>query len=529
MNRIDMQEHRFERMFSYVLLGILSWRGTDAACMTSNLKMNEEKDRRPNVIYIFPDQMRNHAMGFWQNTPFKEYLTTKGDPVFTPNLNGMAQESMVLTSVFSTCPLSSPYRGTLMTGMYPSESGVPINCFANRPIASIREDVTYLSDVFSEAGYNCAYMGKTHVDYLGKDEAGPKSTQKPITKWNDFVSAGNRHGFDYWYVLVGGNRHKHPCYWDSDGIFHEVQEWSPIHEAKKAISYLRNENGVRDSNKPFFLMLSMNPPHSPYQSLNDCMEEDYILYKDKPIEKLLVRPNVNLEMKKTRCAPYYFASVTGIDRALGMILNELNRLGLEENTIVVFTSDHGETMCSQGISEPKNSPYLESVNVPFLVRYPGKVVPKVDNELLLATPDIMPTLLGLCGLADEIPETVMGDNYARYFLGEVTEKLPEGVLYIKNVNGYVSTDGKVRSYIPIVRGVKTKRYTMALTIDSESWTLKDFMLFDDWNDPYQQQELSLSENEAIVKQLCSLLASLLKKASDPWYEKKILADMLPYE
>ena len=103
-------------------------------------------------------------------------------------------------------------------------------------------------------------------------------------------------------------------------------------------------------------MVGMNPPHSPYRTLNDCMEEDYNLYRDVPMDKLLVRKNANRDMAKAESARYYFASVTGVDRAFGMILDALKEAGLDENTVVVFSSDHGETMCSQNTDDPKNSP-----------------------------------------------------------------------------------------------------------------------------------------------------------------------------
>ncbi|MEO5017895.1 sulfatase-like hydrolase/transferase, partial [Bacteroides ovatus] len=107
------------------------------------------------------------------------------------------------------------------------------------------------------------------------------------------------------------------------------------------VSYLKNEGNVRDPKKPFFIMVGMNPPHSPYRSLDDCMEEDFNLYKNQPLDSLLVRPNADSKMLKAESARYYFASVTGVDRAFGQILDALKELGLDKNTIVVFASDHG--------------------------------------------------------------------------------------------------------------------------------------------------------------------------------------------
>lgn len=476
---------------------------------------------RPNVIYVFPDQMRNHAMGFWDEPGFKEKVAFKADPVHTPHLNAFAREALVLTSAMSNCPLSSPHRGSLLTGMYPNKSGVPVNCNADRPLSSLRQDVACISDVFSQAGYHCAYIGKLHVDHpTPNDPERPGHyVEERIPAWDAYTPPERRHRFDYWYSYGTFDVHKSPHYWDTQGKRHEVKEWSPKHEADKAIDYLRNVGEVRDTKKPFFMMISFNPPHSPYNSLECCMEEDYNLYKDKPLDSLLVRPNANRTMGKAACAPYYFASVTGVDREFGRILTELKRLGLDKNTIVVFSSDHGETMCSQGVNDPKNLPYAESMNVPFLIRYPEHIAPRTD-DLLLSTPDIMPTLLGLCGL--EIPQTVQGTNYAGLFTGQAPQMArPEEVLYIKNGDGEKNAEGKVISYFPLSRGIKTDRYTLSLTIDKENRELKEVLFYDDKEDPYQMHPLAAEDRPEVFNDLCARLARLLKQVDDPWYQEGI--------
>ena len=143
-------------------------------------------------------------------------------------------------------------------------------------------------------------------------------------------------------------------------------------------------------------MLGINPPHSPYASTEDCDLEGYELYKDKSLGELLVRDNADTTMAKAAAARYYFANVSGIDREFGRLLATLDREGLTDNTIVVFASDHGETMTSHSVTDPKNSIWRESLNIPFVVRYPGRIAHRVD-DLLLSSPDIMPTLLGLTG------------------------------------------------------------------------------------------------------------------------------------
>lgn len=491
---------------------------------------NSEAQTAPNVIYVFPDQMRNSAMEFWSSERYAQHIRYKGDPVITPNLNKFANESVVFSSAFSNCPLSSPHRGSLLTGMYPNKSGVPLNINSSRPISSLGEDVTTISDLYSQNGYNCAYIGKYHLDYpTPNDPDHPGQyveNRDPV--WDTYTPPEKRHGFDFWYSYGTFDVHKKPHYWDNEGKRHEIREWSPKHEADIAISYLKNNNGERDSNKPFFMMVSMNPPHHPYSSLEDCMEEDYNLYKNKTPGELLIRDNADTTMAKAASASYYFAQVTGVDREFGRILQTLDSLGLAENTLVVFASDHGETMCSHSLNDPKNSPYAESTDIPFLIRYPGKLKPKVD-ELLLSTPDIMPTLLGLCGLSEAIPQEVQGRNFADYLLtGKSEISLPQSALYIRNMDGEKDENGKVITYFPETRGVKTERFTLALTINKETKELKKTYFFDNRTDPYQLNNLPPDSYPAEMKMLLTELGQKLKNIDDPWYQEQILSDMIPY-
>ena len=157
-------------------LGLLVLHGCDAA--------KNEQPAQPNVIYIFPDQFRNQALEFWNDEGFSEQVNFTPDPVLTPRLNQFARESVVLTSAQSNCPLSSPHRGMLFTGMYANKSGVPLNCNSSRPISSLREDAECVSDVYSKAGYDCAYFGKLHLDYPT-----PNDPQRPGQYVEDRIPA----------------------------------------------------------------------------------------------------------------------------------------------------------------------------------------------------------------------------------------------------------------------------------------------------------------------------------------------------
>lgn len=483
---------------------------------------------RPNIIYVFPDQFRNSAMAFWDEPDFAPYQGWRADPVQTPNLDRFARESVVLSRAMSNCPLSSPYRGIFLTGMYPERSGITLNCMAERPESSLREDAVCISDVLNANGYSCGYIGKLHADFpTPNDPANPGhyvSSRDP--EWDAYTPAERRHGYSYWYSYGTFDVHKNPHYWDTDGVRHDPKEYSVKHETDKAIEFLRNRDGQRKKDAPFFLTIAYNPPHSPYESLDDCMEQDYAIYENMSYKQLYVRENADTILSKAESAKYYFANVTGVDREFGRLLDELKALGLDKNTIVVFTSDHGETMCSQGTLDPKNSIYTESFNVPFIIRYPGKLRPHVDSVLLSAV-DIYPTLLSLAGLGKEIPQTVEGRDLSPVLLENGAKcDVPQAVLYLRNVNGNVDADGLVRGFFPVARGVKTDRYTMEIAI-KRNGDLSRVMIFDDLKDPYQMRNLDWRSNPGLFRDLCAVLAAKLEEADDIWHREGRLETLFP--
>lgn len=488
----------------------------------------EPVKKAPNVVYVFPDQFRKHAMGFWDTPEFKGAIRTKADPVETPVLDNFAKEAVVLTNMVSNCPLCSPHRGMLFSGQFPGKSGVTLNCNSNRPVSSLREDAICISDVLDQKGYDLAYFGKWHLDFpTPNDPSNPGNYVDPRRPaWDTYTPKAKRHNFDYWYSYGTWDVHKDPHYYNNEGIRFEPGEYSAKHEADEVISYLKNDKGQRNPQKPFAIFVGMNPPHNPYNSLDDCMEEDFNVYKDKSRAELLVRDNVDLGMDKAKSAPYYFANVTGVDREFGRIIDQLKIMGEYENTIVVFTSDHGETMASQGVKDAKNSIYTEAFEVPFLIRWPGLEKNRLDN-LLMGSPDIMPTLLGLMGFDESIPGEVQGFNYADALLGYKNASRPQSALYIRNVNGDKDENGHVISYFPIARGIKTHQYSLELAINKK-YELVSTKFFDDENDPYQVNNLPVDKNDPIIQDLLKEMAYWLKHSDDPWFKQGVLSDWIVY-
>ncbi|WP_338393696.1 sulfatase family protein [Fulvitalea axinellae] len=492
---------------------------TGMAMLPQVLAAKRKQGKRPNLIYVFPDQMRRQAMGFWKKDKYRNLLNGDTDPVHTPSLDKFADESVVFTQVTSTSPICSPHRAMLFSGKYPHKNGVLWNCRADRE-NQLDPEAECFGDVLKKSGYSCGYIGKYHMD---KPEANDPdrpgyyvngATRPEQRCWDAFTPVELRHGFDYWYSYGTFDVHKNPHYWDSNGKKHEPGIWSPIHEADKAISYINNEENQRDEEKPFFLVVSMNPPHGPYYGLKDTDEdvfnEFYSKEKQPDVDELLNRPNVPADFGKCRKAVrYYMSHVTGVDREFGRIVEAVDKSGKADETIIVFASDHGEMMGSHG-KMGKTQLYEEAFGIPFIVRYPEKLKP-ATSDLLMDTPDIMPSLLGLMGLKDSIPEDVQGADYSKFFLKPKKKGgKPEVALFITHGNGR--------------RGLRTDTHSIMLSDKLE----EGITLFDNIKDPYQQTPLDIDKNKKLSDDLLGKLANRLREIEDPWFVDKTRSDVLPY-
>ncbi|VGO18164.1 sulfatase family protein [Pontiella sulfatireligans] len=494
-------------------------------------KVAASENKGPNLLFIFPDQMRREAMGFWQKGKFKGALNTVSDPVITPALDKLAQESVVFTQAVSTCPVCSPHRAMLMSGMWPWQNGVVNNCHQNRP-DSLKHDIDCFTDVLAQSGYDTCYVGKTHWErndplfdenqnYVGTAEAPGGHHFNP---YDTYIPPGRgRHGVDYWFQCVK-DVHKDPRVYSNrperidgkaDGVQHRPEIYSPKLEADVLVDYLKNNIGQRDASKPFSIIWAPNPPHNPYASEKDCDEIAYReFYKDKHSDELLIRPNVvesdaeNLAKAK-KSVPFYFANITGVDKQLGRVFQALEQSGEADNTIVVFTADHGEMMGSHN-KFGKLVIYEEAFCVPFMIKYPGKT--KGTLEDLMITPvDIMPTVLGMLGLKKRIPSTVEGKNFSREIISgdwSATDK-PKSAHFL-GINKEV-------------KGLRTDRYSFQ--IDKEGKQI----LFDNETDPYQMKELQLADiSQADADFIVSELGMWLKQSNDPWYRKRKLSELINY-
>ncbi len=496
------------------------------SCQTAQ----EEKVKSPNLLYIFPDQYRLNAMSVWNDPVFRDKLRTYADPVETPNIDRIARSGVFFTQATSTHPLSGPHRAMLLSGMYPSQNGVEnANPRMDRDLG-LHEDIVCFTDVLAQAGYETAYVGKTHwhrnEPVFSGDSTYVGSVEAPgghyVCKFDTYIPEGkSRHGNKYWFQQMHDNHYNAIAYsnrpelvgGNKDGEVYYPKRFTTAVEADVAIKFLENKNGERDPNKPFSLIWSINPPHPPYSIVGrHCDEQLYNkYYRDMEPEELMRRLNVDLtrmvegsdgeqEVAFSRSAGIYLTLIRSLDAEIGRLLDKLEECGEADNTIIVFTSDHGEMLGSHSVMG-KNTIYDEAFLVPFIVSYPDVIEPRTD-DLLLGSVDIMPTLLSMMGLKDMIPNSVAGVDYS------------QGVM-----TGEYSNCGKPKTALylfPSRKGVRSDRYTYG--VDKNG----GYHLFDNHADPYQMRSIKLddipTEDAEMLKRE---LGEWLKVAQDSWFSERI--------
>ncbi|KPM30500.1 Sulfatase [Croceitalea dokdonensis DOKDO 023] len=419
------------------------------SCKQDEKKETKKANTKPNIVYILTDQWRGDALGY------------AGDPnVKTPNLDQFAKESVNFTNAISVAPVCTPHRAALLTGKFPTTTGMFVN-----DLYLPKEEVT-MAEIFKGAGYKTGFWGKWHLDGHGR---------------STYIPGERRQGFEYWKGLECSHAYnKMPYYDNNDTILRYWPEYSPFAITKDANQYMADN---ANSEQPFFMLVSIATPHYPHNSAPKKYKEMY------PQDSLVLPPNVpkSLEPRVRKELQGYYAHATATDEAIGDMLNQLKELDLLENTIVVFSADHGEMMGAHGVRPfVKQLAWDEALRVPFLIRYPqidanaGTVV-----NAPLTTPDILPSLLGLTDI--QIPKDVEGENLAN-LIKNPNPDVDRAALAM----GVAPFGANVKD--PAYRAIKTKQYTYVKTPEGASH------LFDNLDDPFQMQNLVHKKEYAEVQQ-----------------------------
>ena len=471
---------------------------------------------KPNLLFVLVDQWRGQAMGF-----------VGVEPVITPNLDKFSAQALVLPQAVSNFPVCSPYRGMLMTGKYPHANKVISNCNSRTAPHNVKlqKNARCWSDVLAGHDYSLGYIGKWHLEAPYKPYVKSYNNSEKFA-WNEWTPPDRRHGFDFWYAYNTFDRHLSPEYWSTDMTRDQrakIKQWGPEHEADLAINFIKNSEGkYRKANHPFALVVSMNPPHTPYGAVPKRYVERYRHLTDEQL--VARRPNVM--PIKTRWGDYYrknvrnyYAQITGVDEQFGRILAALKQTGADKNTLVIFTADHGNCLGAHGMVT-KNNHFEESMRIPLMVRMPGRIKPRHDN-LLISVPDMYPTMLDLMGFGADVPADLHGVSHARLFVTGQGPR-PTSQMYI-----YIPYDAPGHGR----RGVRTERYTIVLSRLTEKSKVTDasagypngfdkVVLYDNQADPYQLKDLAKSHPQLVKQLIDEHLNPWLKRTGDPWPRAK---------
>jgi len=419
-----------------------------------------QENTHPNVIWIFGDQHRAQATGYM------------GDPnAHTPNLDRLAAEGLAFTRAVSGFPLCCPFRGSLLTGRYPHHC-VPGHEYQMPP------DQPTLATVFNAAGYRTSYFGKWHLDGF-KEREGRAGLH--------IIPPERRGGFEEW-IGYENNNSQWDC-WVHGGAGNDAFQYRlPGYETDALtdlfIDYLdqRGEERFEAQHtdlvaRPFFAVLSVQPPHDPYVAPAEWMAHH-------TPGSVVLRPNVPnvprvLEQARRELAGYY-AQIENLDWNLGRIREALARNDLAENTHIIFFSDHGDMHGSHGQFR-KTSPWEEAIRIPFII---GGHTPRYANKDGSVTApinhvDIAPTTLGLCGI--DAPAWMEGTDYSGYRIwGREVAREPDSA-YLQLVVPTMHGDSVDRPW----RGIVTRDGWKYLVLEGQPW-----LLFNLNEDPYEQVNLA---------------------------------------
>lgn len=378
-----------------------------------------------NILFIMADDQGSWAMHCGGT---KE--------LFTPNLDYIAQTGIQFENFYCVSPVCSPARASVFTGDIPSSHGVHdwirsgnldkdkfekagrenpywngYSC-ENKPISYLEGKTTY-TDLLEKNGYVCALVGKWHL--------------------GDSVSP--QHGFSKWYTIgLGGCDYYHPDIVENGNIQVLHNQYVTEVIADRAIEYL---NEFQKQTKPFYLSLHFTAPHSPWGK--EQHPQRWIDYYENcdfsSIPDVEDHPNTTSEPvygteKRKENLRGYFAAISAMDEQIGRILETLEKNGLRENTLVIYTADNGMSMGHHGVWGKGNGTfpfnmYETSVKVPLLISLPGTIPQGIQEQTILSAYDIFPTLLELSKINNKECEKLPGTSFANLLINRKEKNMKE--------------------------------------------------------------------------------------------------------
>lgn len=355
--------------------------------------------RRPNVVVVVLDQVRADMLGCYGNTFCA-----------TPSIDSIAAGGTTFTRAYVPFSQCSPSRASLMTGLEPHKTGIAIQPRAEQLTDErLRRDVPSLGSAFKAAGYATAYFGKWHL-------SPPDKEQQEVTTY----------GYDLFVKGPGLAKDVVPFRYQEESapyltgpLAGECSRDGPWSEriVERAIAYV-DQRCRNEPDEPFLLVYSDQRPHPPYLVPADVLER--LGPKDVPLwpnthDDLSGRPESVRRMRAAMIGPgtpsdaywrdvlrHYSALLSAADEQIGRLLECLERNGIEKDTLVVFVSDHGDTVGAHGFFSKNALSFEELVRIPLVIRWPGHVRAGARSDALVGIQDVFPTLVALTGLQVDV-------------------------------------------------------------------------------------------------------------------------------
>ena len=460
----SLYEHRFNITLKSTLRKLRSIL-LIAACL-SWASILQAEDRRPNILFMFTDDQPQNCLGVMGN-----------DQIQTPHLDSLARRGTLFNNAFVTTAICCSNRACILTGQHMYRHG--IKDFKS-PLSATAFDQTYPA-ILQRAGYRTGYLGKYAI---GNPTVGNRELSLPASK------------FDEWYGFPQSINFQQEVNGETRFLTEVMTE--------KAVEFLR----ATTPDQPFCLTIAFKEPHGPFNYFDPDTPNIYegVQIQPSPTFTLqdwnsqpgFIRESLNGDGSLSRLQNpesyqetlrTFYRTVTRADAAVGEILNELGRLGLDDNTVVIFSSDHGSLLGDHGLFG-KWLMYENSIRVPFII-YDPRVDPKraagQRDEMALSI-DLAPTMLALAGI--EPPESMQGKSLLPIVRQETTDWRSQ--FYYQHT---YNTDPP-RSPIPVTEGIRTERWKYIRYPETDPIFEQ---LFDLDADPLERTNLvSLEEHSGIL-------------------------------
>ena len=428
------------------------------------------KESKPDIIYVVSDQHRGQAMAHMGDVNLR-----------TPNLDALANEGASFERAYANCPVCTPSRGTIFSGRH-AHAG-PVQGFWNNWTSAGPSTATILR----QHGYHTAYFGKWHCGIV-RDQV-PRAV-RDVGGGGARTPERHRAGFQDWNAYECINRHNSAfVYRGRDTEPTMVNGYETDGLTDMAVEYLDEY----DRDNPLFLVLSPNPPHFPFTVPEQWMRFDP--------EELEVRPNFpDNDPKWRETLAIYYAMIENLDWNIGRLREALARRSRE--TILVYTSDHGEFLGSHGHLCAKEEPHEESIRVPAVFHCPGRIPAQGKIDGLFSLVDLLSTTLGLIGI--EQPQHLQGTDFSPALRG-MSFQGPDRTL-IEMVG-----NPRWRLELRDWRGLVTNDWKYAF------YETGDEVLFDLRNDPWEKHNLAREQPEQREK-MRQMLLEELARTREPYFD-----------